>query len=119
MILLYPVITFADSIAHHGSRDNLIGPALTPENIIREYSNELQVTAQTPPAFIVHAGDDGTVQVVNSLYFYEALQRSGVPAELHIYPKGGHGFGWHNPTTKDQWPDRLRNWLDANGWLGR
>lgn len=118
MVLLYPVISFSDSIGHRGSRDILIGLHPDP-SAIREYSNELQVTAQTPPAFIVHAGDDRTVQVVNSLYFYEALQRSGVQAELHIYPKGGHGFGWHNPTTKDQWPDRLRNWLDTNGWLSR
>jgi acetyl esterase/lipase len=117
MVLLYPVISFADSIGHRGSRDNLLG--LHPdEAAIREYSNELQVTAQTPPAFIIHAGDDRTVAVVNSLYFYEALQRNGVSAELHVYPKGGHGFGWHNPTTKDQWPDRLRNWLEAGGWLG-
>jgi acetyl esterase/lipase len=117
MVLLYPVISLADSIGHRGSRDNLLGQH-PDAAAIREYSNELQVTAQTPPAFIVHAGDDRTVEVVNSLYFYEALQRSGVSAELHVYPKGGHGFGWHNPTTKDQWPDRLRNWLEAGGWLG-
>ena len=118
MILLYPVITFADSISHHGSRDNLIGPSLTPENI-KEYSNEWQVTALTPPTFLVHAEDDHAVPVVNSLHFYEALQSNKVPSELHIYPKGGHGFGLHNPTTKDQWSDRLKNWLDGNGWLSR
>lgn len=118
MILLYPVITFADSIAHHGSRDNLIGPALTPENVTA-YSNEWQVTPQTPPTFLVHAEDDRTVPVVNSLHFYEALQRNKVPSELHIYPKGGHGFGLHNSTTKDQWSDRLQNWLNGNGWLSR
>jgi dipeptidyl aminopeptidase/acylaminoacyl peptidase len=88
MILLYPVISFEDSIAHRGSRDNLIG--LHPDAaLVREYSNELQVTAQTPPTFLVHAGDDKTVPVANSLHFYEALQANGVPAEMHIYPKGG------------------------------
>ena len=118
MVLLYPVISFSDSIAHRGSRDNLIG--LHPSAaLIREYSNELQVTGETPPAFLVHAGDDRIVPVANSLHFYEALQSNGVPAELHIYPKGGHGYGLYNSTSKDQWPDRLRNWMDTNGWLSR
>ena len=118
MILLYPVISFADSIGHRGSRDNLIGKHPDPDKI-REYSNEWQVTERTPPAFLVQAEDDRTVPVVNSLYFYEALQRKGVPAELHIYPKGGHGFGLHNLTTKDQWIERLENWMAANGWMGK
>lgn len=118
MILLYPVISFSDSIGHRGSRDNLIG--LHPDAAtMRLYSNELQVTAQTPPAFLVHAGDDKTVPVANTLHFYEALQHNGVQAEMHIYPKGGHGFGLNNPTTKDRWTERLKNWLDANGWLSR
>jgi acetyl esterase/lipase len=116
LILLYPVISFTDSLAHKGSRDNLIG-ANPSEAKIREYSNEEQVTAYTPPAFLVQAGDDRTVKVQNSIVFYQALTQHGVPAELHIYPKGGHGFGLHNPTTKDDWIERLRNWLDANGWL--
>jgi dipeptidyl aminopeptidase/acylaminoacyl peptidase len=77
----------------------------------------LQVTAQTPPAFLVHAEDDKTVPVANSLHFYEALQANGVPAEMHIYPHGGHGFGLNNPTTTDKWTDRLKNWLLAGGWL--
>ncbi|HEY4064534.1 MAG TPA: alpha/beta hydrolase [Puia sp.] len=118
MILLYPVISFADSIAHRGSRDNLIGKNPSPEKI-REYSNEWQVTEQTPPAFLVQAEDDKTVPVANSLYFYEALQKKGVPAEMHLYPKGGHGFGLHNPTTKDQWIERLQNWMEGNGWMGK
>jgi len=117
MILLYPVISFNDSSGHRGSRDNLIGRNPSPEKI-REYSSELQVDAHTPPAFLMHAEDDRTVPVVNSLHFYEALQRNGVPSELHIYPKGGHGFGMNNPTTKDRWMERLENWMAANGWLG-
>lgn len=115
MVLLYPVISFNDSIGHSGCRNNLLGHNAPADKVI-EYSNELQVTPQTPPTFLVQTEDDKTVQVRNSLVFYEALRRNGVPAELHVYPKGGHGFGMHNPTTKDEWIDRLKNWLDANGW---
>ena len=118
MVLLYPVITFDDNNGHRGSRNALLG--LHPDTaLIRKYSNELQVTAGTPPTFIIHAEDDNVVPVVNTLYFYDALRRYGVEAEMHIYPKGGHGFGLHNPTTKDEWAERLRNWMDANGWLKR
>lgn len=116
MVLLYPVISFADSIGHLGSRKNLLGPAPSAADILK-YSNEQQVTPQTPPTFLVHAEDDHTVKVVNTLYFYEALQRNGVPAELHVYPKGGHGFGMKNPSTRDEWMDQLKNWLDAQGLL--
>ncbi len=116
MVLLYPVISFSDSIGHIGSRDNLLGKNPSPEKI-QAYSNELQVTAQTPPTFLVHAGDDDGVKVQNSLWFYDALQRHGVPAELHIYPRGGHGFGLHNPTTPDQWFDRMVNWMTGSGWI--
>ncbi len=116
LVLLYPVISFSDSIMHKGSRDNLLGPSPSAEQI-RQYSNELQVSAQTPPTFLVHAEDDKTVPVQNSLVFYQALHRHHVPAEMHLYPQGGHGFGMNNKTTKDQWMDRLQNWLDANGWL--
>jgi acetyl esterase/lipase len=116
MILLYPVISFSDTTGHIGSRNALIGTNPNT-SLIQEYSNELQVTAQTPPTFIVHAEDDKTVPLANSIHFYESLLHNKVPAELHIYPKGGHGFGLHNPTTKDQWSERLSNWMDSNGWL--
>lgn len=116
MILLYPVISFSDSITHHGSRDHLIGPNPSPDKIM-EYSNERQVRPNTPPAFLVHAGDDQTVKVANSIHFYEALQQNNVPSEMHIYPHGGHGFGLHNKTTSDSWFDRLKTWLNDNGWL--
>jgi acetyl esterase/lipase len=116
MILLYPVISFADSIAHRGSRDNLIG--LHPDAaLVRKFSNELQVTAQTPPVFLVHAGDDDVVPVANALHFYQALVANKVPVEAHFYPKGGHGFGMNNSTTTDRWTDRLKNWLVAGGWI--
>ena len=116
LVLIYPVISFSDSLRHVGSRDNLLGKTPTAEQV-RQYSNELQVTAQTPPTFLVHAQDDKTVPVNNSIVFYQACLRHGVPAEMHLYPKGGHGFGLNNKTTKDLWTDRLHNWLDANGWL--
>ncbi|MBO2007705.1 alpha/beta hydrolase [Hymenobacter negativus] len=116
LVLMYPVISFSDTLKHTGSRDNLIGKTPTAEQV-RLYSNELQVSAQTPPTFLVHAQDDKTVPVNNSIVFYQACLRHGVPAEMHLYPKGGHGFGLNNKTTKDLWTDRLRNWFDANGWL--
>ena len=116
MVLLYPVISFDDSTGHRGSRDNLLGKQPSAAAIL-EYSNQLQVTDQTPPTFLVHAEDDKTVPVINSIQFYEALVRHHVPSELHVFPKGGHGFGMHNATTSDQWPERLREWMEANGWL--
>ena len=116
LVLLYPVISFTDSLRHAGSRDNLLGKTPSAEQI-REYSNELHVSAQTPPTFLVHAEDDAAVPVGNSLAFYQACVRHHVPAEMHLYPKGGHGFGLRNATTPDTWTDRLRNWLGANGWL--
>ncbi|MBU6122106.1 alpha/beta hydrolase [Hymenobacter siberiensis] len=118
LVLMYPVISFSDTLRHPASRDNLLGKMPSAEQI-RQYSNELQVTAQTPPTFLVHAEDDKTVPVNNSIVFYQACLRHGVPAEMHLYPKGGHGFGLNNKTTKDLWTDRLRNWLDANGWLSK
>jgi len=111
-ILIYPVISFDSTITHKGSRNNLVGSNATEEKI-RFFSNELQVNAQTPPSFLVHAGDDGAVPVDNSIRYYSACIKYKVPAELHLYPKGGHGFGLMNKTTNDHWPDRLRNWLQS------
>jgi len=111
-ILIYPVISFDSTITHKGSRNNLVGSNAT-EDKIRFFSNELQVNAQTPPSFLVHAGDDGAVPVDNSIRYYRACIKNKVPAELHLYPKGGHGFGLMNKTTNDHWPERLRNWLQS------
>ena len=111
-VLLYPVISFNDSITHQGSKKNLIGENPTSENV-QFFSNEMQVTPNTPPVFIVHAGDDKVVPVKNSLLFYESCLKNGVAAELHVYPKGGHGFGLNNPTTADRWMDRMSNWLNS------
>jgi acetyl esterase/lipase len=116
MILLYPVISFSDSIGHMGSRESLIGKH--PDSaLVLAYSNERQVTPRTPPTFIVHAEDDKTVPVMNSLNFYEALVRHGVPAELHVYPRGGHGWGLWNSLSKEQWPDECQRWMEVNGWI--
>ncbi|WP_153799417.1 alpha/beta hydrolase [Foetidibacter luteolus] len=115
-LLIYPVISFTDSTTHMGSRNNLLGPSPSADKI-KEYSNELQVTAQTPPAFLVHASDDKAVIPQNSIYYYEALLKYNTPAELHIYQAGGHGFGIKNKTTSDDWTERMKNWLVMNGWL--
>lgn len=116
MILVYPVISFSDSIGHIGSRDNLLGKNPSPEKI-REYSNDLQVTPQTPPAFLIHAKNDDAVPVQNSIHFYEAMKKNGVPAEIYFYEKGGHGFGLNNPTSKVKWMDLVNQWMKKNGWL--
>jgi acetyl esterase/lipase len=115
-IFIYPVISFQDSIGHIGSRDQLIGK--NPVATLRDsFSNELQVTAQTPPTFLVHATDDDVVPVMNSIAFYEALIHNKVSAEIHIYKSGGHGFGMHNPTTNDLWMERCKNWMQSMSLL--
>ncbi len=111
-ILVYPVVSFGEEIMHKGSRNNLIGDKPTVEKT-QLFSNELQVTPQTPPTFLVHAADDGTVPVENSIRFYQACVKNKVPVEMHLYPHGGHGFGMNNKTTEDKWFDRLANWLKA------
>jgi acetyl esterase/lipase len=115
-ILLYPVISFTDALTHMGSRDNLIGKNPS-QALIDKYSNELQVTKDTPAAFLVHAADDGAVPVGNSIAYYEALLKNGVYSEMLLYPHGEHGFGMNNPTTADKWMDNLKNWMIANKWL--
>ncbi|MGV3547745.1 MAG: alpha/beta hydrolase [Pedobacter sp.] len=111
-ILIYPVITFGQ-YTHAGSVKNLLGENPT-EDQRKYFSSERQVTSQTPPTFLVHANNDKTVPVQNSLRYNEALVKNAVPAELHVYQEGGHGFGLNNKTTKDDWFERLKNWLQAN-----
>jgi dipeptidyl aminopeptidase/acylaminoacyl peptidase len=82
-----------------------------------QFSNEYQVQTNTPPTFLVHSGDDGAVPAGNSLIYYQALTRNNIPAELHVYPKGGHGYGMNNKTTADKWTERLSNWLKGLGWI--
>ena len=111
MILAYPVISFSTASAHSGSRRNLIGENPT-EELVNRYSNELQVTADTPPTFLVHAADDGAVPVQNSLLFYDALLAHNVPAELHVYPHGGHGFSFAFKKGRVQdWTRLCARWM--------
>jgi acetyl esterase/lipase len=116
-ILVYPVITMKE-FGHRGSADQLIGKTPTPD-MVELYSNETQVTKDTPPVMLVHAGDDMAVLVKNSLSYYEACQKNGVSASLVIYPKGGHGFGMNNKTTKEKWMDNVGRWMESMGWLGK
>jgi acetyl esterase/lipase len=108
--LIYPVISFSDKLTHGGSRDRLLGPHPDAAQI-QLFSNELQVTHASPPAFLVHAGDDEVVPVGNSIAYYEACLRNRVPAEMHLYPAGGHGFGLRNPKVKDEWLERMVLWM--------
>ncbi|GAB3777462.1 hypothetical protein GCM10028818_24660 [Spirosoma horti] len=113
-ILMYPVITFGEK-AHAGSRNNLLGKLASSPEMVAYYSNELQVTAQTPPTFLVHAEDDKAVPVENSIDFYLACLKSGVPAEMHLYPSGGHGFGLRTAKfgSLNAWPDACKAWLTS------
>ena len=113
-MLIYPVITFGP-FAHAGSRENLIGKNPSQE-LVDLYSNEKQITPDTPPCFLIHAEDDDTVPVQNALLFYDALVKNKVKAEMHIFEEGGHGFGMNNPKNKDKWFDWAANWLNENGF---
>jgi acetyl esterase/lipase len=113
MLLLYPVITMDETFTHMGSRENLIGKGHDKE-LIRKYSNELNVSAETSPTFLVLADDDTAVLPKNSISFYSKLKEFNVPAELHIFQKGGHGFGIReNGIPADNWPNLFIDWLKA------
>ena len=113
MLLLYPVVTFNEEWGHMGSRKNLIGEGNKWE-MVEEYSNELQVTADTPPAFFILADDDKAVPPRNSIEFYLAMKKYGIPAELHIYSKGGHGFGMKETGLPcSDWPGLFIDWLKS------
>lgn len=117
-VLVYPVISMLDPLAHAGSRENLLGPSRSRE-LEERFSCELQVTARTPPAFLVHGGDDQIVPVEHSLAYAGALRRCGVPFELHAYPHGPHGFGMG---TRDRLPQGtpVGDWPRlAAAWLSR
>lgn len=110
-LLVYPVITFNESFTHMGSRINLIGENPS-QDVINHFSNELLITADTPPAFLVHAANDKVVPVKNSLVYFEALVKNNVAAELHVFEKGGHGFGMAiDRETESAWPDLCLRWI--------
>jgi len=115
MLLLYPVITFSEEFGHMGSRTNLIGTGNKWE-LVEKYSNELHVTAQTPPTFLILADDDGGVPPRNSIEFYMALKKYKIPAEMHIFRDGGHGFGMNKKNLPvDQWPSLFAQWMKTQG----
>lgn len=111
-IMVYPVISMQDSLTHRDSRNNLLGKDPLKE-LIDEYSNELQVTDDTPPAYITQTADDQTVDVDNSIAYFESLRHHHVDVEMHIYPKGGHGFIFRQP----DWIDPLFFWMKKNKWI--
>lgn len=114
-LLGYPVISFLDSVGHIGSRNNLIGEAPEETQILR-FSNDRRVNQGTPPAFLVHAKNDGAVPVANSQLYAEALRRNGIPVEVFLYEEGGHGFGMNNPTSEEKWLDRCIEWVKEGEW---
>lgn len=114
-LLIYPVISMENEITHKGSQTNLLGNNPS-QDLINFYSNEKRVTAQTPPAFLIHATDDTVVIPENSIDYYLALKKNGVTAELHLYEKGGHGFGLGVNDTSKFWTRDCVEWLKANGY---
>jgi acetyl esterase/lipase len=125
-VLVYPGIAFGESFTHKGSQKNLLGDKVEDPELVKFYSTEKQVTAKTPPCFLLHTTEDKGVPSENSVVFYQALVKAKVPAELHIYEKGPHGFGLGKgdarvvgPKAPDPvlstWPDRLAAWLKVRG----
>jgi len=109
-ILVYPVVSLTNEITHLGSRERLLGK--TPsEELVEYFSNETQVSENTPPTFLVHAMDDHAVPVENSLKYLKALKENNVPTEIHIFENGGHGFGMGRQLTNNTWTTSLLNWL--------
>ena len=111
-ILVYPVISMQDNLTHADSRTQLLGKNPSKE-VIDEFSNELQINENTPPAYITHAGDDKLVDVDNSIFYFENIRHHNIPAELHIYQKGGHGFVFRHKG----WMDPLFQWMEESKWI--
>jgi acetyl esterase/lipase len=118
-ILCYPVISFTADCTHQGSKRNLLGER-PDAKLVESLSNEKQVTKDTPPTFLMHTGDDAGVPVENSLLFYAALRKAGVPAEMHIYEHGRHGLGLAvGVASVSSWPDRCVDWMRGRDLLGK
>jgi acetyl esterase/lipase len=113
MILVYPVISMNDQLTHMGSKINLLGMEPSKEKADL-FSNELQVSKETPPTYLTHCGDDQVVDVNNSIVFYQALQKNGVNAELHLFPKGNHGFTQRLPVS--EWMDPMLGFMKREGF---
>ncbi|HWV66101.1 alpha/beta hydrolase [Chitinophaga sp.] len=114
MILVYPVISMNKDLTHQGSSINLLGNEPSKEKIAF-FSNEEWVNNNTPPAYITHTSDDAVVSVNNSIAFYQAMLRGGIPAELHLYPTGNHGFTQRLPVN--EWLDPMLWWMKRGGWI--
>ncbi len=119
MILIYGNLTLKPEYQRWGAFEALFGDQRDPR-LIESLSNETQVTPETPPAFLIHTNQDQAVSAENSVLFYLALRKAGVPAEMHIYEKGGHGFGLapNNPVLST-WPGHCVAWMRGRGLLGR
>lgn len=118
---IYPVISMDPAIAHIGSRDNLIGATPT-DSFVTEHSPHLQIGKATPPLFIVHSEDDKVVPVANAIALQAAARAAGVPVEMHLFEKGGHGYGWGRLTKglpADLWPELWLAWAKGHGLLGQ
>lgn len=110
-ILVYGVLSMQTDFTHKGSQRNLLGENPS-QSLIDKFSNELHIDSKTPPAFLVHATNDGAVPVENSIRYYQALKKNGVSCEMHIYETGGHGFGLaRNGGTESNWPEACKQWL--------
>ena len=113
-LLIYPVVTFDSTFTHAGTRQNLVGDKPS-EYTIRYFSNEYRITRNTPPAFLVHSADDKVVPVKNSIVYFEGLVINNIQAEMHIFQKGGHGYGLAiNRGTESAWPELCLSWLKEN-----
>ncbi len=119
-VLVYPVISMHEAWGHRGSSDNLLGVSATLAER-RRYSTELRVTAATPPTFLVATQDDDAVPVQNAIAFYQAMTAQHVPGELHIWEKGGHGYGMLKPAgpVAQEWLPKLADWMRGRGLLRR
>lgn len=116
-VLVYPVISMRKAYTHMGSRQSLLGENPTNEDIIA-YSNELQVKTDTPPAILIHATNDRAVHAENSIMYYKAQLEKNIPAALHIWEDGGHGFGLHREKgSVKSWPDTVHQWFIQRGIL--
>lgn len=111
-ILVYPVISMQDNLTHGGSRGQLLGKNPSSEDLT-DFSNELQIDDNTPPAYLTHATDDKLVDVDNSIVYYEKLRQHHVDVEMHIYSKGGHGFIFREKS----WMEPLLRWMKKNQWM--
>ncbi len=116
-VLVYPVISFTEPFTHTGSRTNLLGRDAEPA-LFEKFSNEKQVTPQTPPTFLFHTWEDTVVPVENSISFYLALRKVKVPAEMHVFLKSQHGIGLGQKNgAAGAWPGLCRRWMEESGFL--